>query len=154
MGRNPHKGILERYGKEDYEIAARALHFVGMEKYRNTSFQSLSGGEQQRVMLARAFAQDTPCLILDEPTNHLDIRYQLQIMEQVRQMKKTVVAAIHDLNIAALYCSRLVAMKEGKVLCQGTPQEILTENFIEKLYGVHARVLTMEDKSMVISFRI
>ncbi len=154
MGRSPYKGILERYSKEDMALAEESLRFVGMEAFRDSSFQSLSGGEQQRVLLARAFTQETPCLILDEPTNHLDIRYQLQIMERVKAMKKTVVAAIHDLNIAAKYCDRLIAVKDAKILAEGTPEEVLAPAFIEELYEVHADILHTEDGSMVIAFRV
>lgn len=154
MGRSPYKGLLDRYDDADRRLAEAALASVGMEAFRNHSFQRLSGGEQQRVMLARALTQDTPCLILDEPTNHLDIRYQLQIMDHVRRTKKTVVAAIHDLNIAAHYCDRLVAMKEGRILCEGAPKEVLTESFIRALYGVRASVLTPDDGTLVIAFRL
>lgn len=90
------------------------------------SFSTLSGGEQQRVILARALAQQTPCLILDEPTNHLDITYQLELMDIVQGLGRTVVAAIHDLNIAAMYCTRLFVMEKGQLVASGTPEEVLT----------------------------
>ena len=105
-------------------------------------------------MLARALTQSTPCLILDEPTNHLDIRYQLQVMENVRQMNLTVIAAIHDLNIAASYCDRLIAMRRGHIIREGTPRELLTEEFIYELYEVHARVVELDDGTVVISYRL
>ena len=143
MGRSPYKGILERYNEEDFALAQKYL-----------SFSWLSGGEQQRVMLARALTQSTPCLILDEPTNHLDIRYQLQVMENVRQMNLTVIAAIHDLNIAASYCDRLIAMRRGHIIREGTPRELLTEEFIYELYEVHARVVELDDGTVVISYRL
>lgn len=154
MGRSPYKGILERYSAADIALADASLRLVGMEDDRDSAFQSLSGGEQQRVLLARALTQETPCLILDEPTNHLDIRYQLETMDCVRKMKKTVIAAIHDLNIAARYCDRLVAVKDGAVFAEGTPEEVLTESFIRSLYGVKADVLRTEEGGMVIAFRL
>ena len=154
MGRSPYKGILERYNEEDFELAHKYLAFTGMEKFAKNSFATLSGGEQQRVMLARALTQSTPCLILDEPTNHLDIRYQLQVMENVRQMNLTVIAAIHDLNIAAAYCDRLIAMRRGHIIREGTPRELLTEEFIYELYEVHARVVELDDDAVVISYRL
>ena len=126
MGRSPHKRMLEMETAKDYEIVEAALREVGMEEFRNRSFSSLSGGEKQRVMLARALAQETGCLILDEPTNHLDIKYQLELMELVKTREVTVIAAIHDLNIAAMYCDYLYLLKDGKVVTHGEPKEVLT----------------------------
>ena len=107
MGRSPYKKVMESDNVEDYNIAYESLRLVGMEHYAHQSFNILSGGEQQRVMLARALTQQTECLILDEPTNHLDIKYQIQLLNIVKNRGKTVVAALHDLNIAALYCDKL-----------------------------------------------
>lgn len=105
-----------------------------------TSKVWVNGGEQQRVILARALTQQTECLVLDEPTNHLDIKYQLQIMDIVKSLDLTVVAAVHDLNIAAMYCDRLVAIKDGQIVGMGTPRELLTEKFIYDMYEVRCRV--------------
>lgn len=140
MGRSPHKKMLERDNLEDFKIARSALARVGMASFEKRMFSTLSGGEQQRVILARALAQQTECLVLDEPTNHLDIKYQLEIMDIVKGLHATVVAAIHDLNIAAMYCDRLVAIKNGLVVGMETPQELLTEEFIYDMYSVHSKV--------------
>lgn len=140
MGRSPHKRMLEGDNQRDYEIARQALATVGMAGFEKRSFATLSGGEQQRVILARALTQKTECLVLDEPTNHLDIKYQLQIMDIVKGMNFTVMAAIHDLNIAALYCDRLVAIREGQIVGIGSPRELLTEEFIRDIYEVESRV--------------
>lgn len=140
MGRSPHKKVLERDNLEDFRIAREALARVGMEKFEQRSFSTLSGGEQQRVILARALTQQTECLVLDEPTNHLDIKYQLEIMDIVKGLDATVVAAIHDLNIAAMYCDRLVAIKNGTVAGVGTPEELLTEEFIYDMYEVRSKI--------------
>lgn len=140
MGRSPHKKILERDNLEDYKIARQALATVGMADFEKRSFSTLSGGEQQRVILARALTQQTECMVLDEPTNHLDIKYQLEIMDIVKGLNLTVVAAIHDLNIAAMYCDRLVAIKDGQIAGVGTPRELLTEDFIYNIYGVTSKV--------------
>ena len=140
MGRSPHKKILERDNLEDFKIARTALKTVGLEDFEERNFSTLSGGEQQRVILARALTQQTECLVLDEPTNHLDIKYQLQIMDIVKGLDLTVVAAIHDLNIAAMYCDRLVAIDAGTVVGMGTPQELLTEKFIYDMYGVESKI--------------
>lgn len=142
MGRAPHKRTLDRDTAEDYRIVADALETVGMSAFADRSFSTLSGGEQQRIILARALAQQTPCLILDEPTNHLDIKYQLQLMEIVRSLGRTVISAIHDLNIAAMYCDRLYAVKDGKIVASGTPREILTVEFIREIYEVNAELYT------------
>ena len=144
MGRAPHKRALERDNARDYQLVAQALETVGMAAFAGRSFSTLSGGEQQRVILARALAQDTPCLILDEPTNHLDIKYQLQLMDIVKGLDRTVVAAIHDLNIAAMYCDRLYALKDGEIVAVGTPGEVLTPDFIRRVYEVDARTFTDE----------
>ena len=142
MGRSPHKRTMERDNAQDYAIVAQALETVGMADMAKRSFSTLSGGEQQRVILARALAQQTPCLILDEPTNHLDIKYQLQLLDIVKGLHKTVISAIHDLNIAAMYCTRLVVMKDGKVVTQGTPRQVLTPELIREVYEVEATVST------------
>lgn len=140
LGRTPHKRFLENNNEKDINIAKSALENVGLLNLANRKFSTLSGGEQQRVVLSRALTQDTECLLLDEPTNHLDIKYQLQIMDIVKKTGKTVVAVVHDLNIAAMYCDRIIAMKKGEVVGCGTPKELLTEKFIYDLYGVRAVV--------------
>ncbi len=142
MGRSPYKRALDRDTREDYRLAAEALERVGMSAFAGRSFSTLSGGEQQRVILARALAQQTPCLILDEPTNHLDVKYQLQLMDIVRSLGRTVIAAVHDLNIAAMYCDRLYVMRNGRIAAAGTPQEILTVEFIREVYEVEAELCT------------
>ena len=142
MGRSPHKKTLERDNAQDFRIVEEALTKVGMLHFAERSFSTLSGGEQQRVILARALAQQTPCLILDEPTNHLDIKYQLQLMDLVRGLDRTVITAVHDLNLAAMYCDWLYAVKDGRVVGQGTPQTLLTPEFIRQVYEVEAEVST------------
>ena len=123
-----------------------------MQEFEERSFSTLSGGEQQRIILARALAQQTPCLILDEPTNHLDIKYQLWLMDIVRNLDCTVISAVHDLNIAAMYCDRLYAMKQGKVIAQGTPHQLLTPDLIRELYEVDAEVITDREGQMRILY--
>lgn len=141
MGRSPHKKRLERDNAKDYEIVKDSLEKVGMLDFRKRSFSTLSGGEQQRVILARALAQQTKYLILDEPTNHLDIKYQIQLLNIVKDSNLTVIAAIHDLNIAAMYCDKLYAIKDGEVVACGTPREVLTKEFIKEIYEVNAEII-------------
>lgn len=151
MGRGPHKKALEQDSSEDCRIALDALGTVGMEAFADRTFSTLSGGERQRVILARALAQQTPVLILDEPTNHLDIKHQLQLMRIVKSSGRTVVSAIHDLNIAARYCDDLYVLSEGRILAHGPPFSILTEKLIWEIYGVHA-VFTRDGSNLHIAF--
>lgn len=154
MGRSPYKGLLDRDQIDDYEIARHALAQVGLSDFESRNFNTLSGGEQQRVILARALAQRTECLVLDEPTNHLDIKYQLELMTIVKRLDATVVSAIHDLNLAAIYCDRLIALKDGSVVCTGTPQEVLTEDTIRHIYGVSATVQTLPNGRLNIIYNM
>lgn len=154
MGRAPYKGLLDRDQLDDYEIARHALAEVGLSDFESRNFNTLSGGEQQRVILARALAQRTECLVLDEPTNHLDIKYQLELMTIVKRLDATVVSAIHDLNLAAIYCDRIIALKDGHIVCSGTPQEVLTAETIRHIYGVSAMVQTLPDGRLNIIYNM
>lgn len=149
IGRSPHKRFMERDNPKDYEIAMKSLKRVGMEEFKDRSFNSLSGGEKQRIILARALAQDTKCLILDEPTNHLDIKYQLQFMSIAKELDITVIAAIHDLNLAALYCDKLYALKKGKIIDYGSPRKILTRELIKDIYDVETDIILNQDTGLI-----
>jgi iron complex transport system ATP-binding protein len=139
MGRSPHKKLFESDTAEDARIVRHALEHLGMENMAKRNYKHLSGGEKQRVLIARAVAQEADFLILDEPANHLDVSYQLKIFDFVKRRSAeagvTVLAAIHDLNMAALYCDRLYAMKEGRIVLSGTPEETLTRENILSIYG-------------------
>ena len=141
MGRSPHKKVIERDTAEDFHIVSESLEMVGLKGFEARAFAELSGGEQQRVILARALAQKTKGLILDEPTNHLDIKYQLQLLNTVKQIGQTVLAAFHDLNIAALYCDSIYVMKDGCFYAYGTPSEVLTEKLIREVYNVETQII-------------
>lgn len=154
MGRSPYKGLLDRDQLDDYEIARHALSEVGLSDFESRNFNTLSGGEQQRVILARALAQRTECLVLDEPTNHLDIKYQLELMTIVKRLDATVVSAIHDLNLAAIYCDRIIALKDGHIVCSGTPQDVLSPDTIRHIYGVSAMVQTLPDGRLNIIYNM
>ena len=140
MGRTPHKGMLDRETAEDQRIVTEALARVGMAELAHRSYSTLSGGEKQRVLIARALAQQARFLILDEPTNHLDIRYQLEILELVKSLHVTTLAALHDLNLAAAYCDRLFALEAGRIITAGSPSDVLTPDLIRHLFGVGAHV--------------
>ena len=149
MGRSPHKKMMERDSYRDYEIMNDALKRVDMLHFKDRNFNSLSGGEQQRIILARALAQETDCLILDEPTNHLDIKYQLQLMNIVKSLDIEVIAAIHDLNIAAMYCDKIYVLKDGRIVAYGTPKEVLTKELIKEVYEVDAIVNEDKENDMI-----
>lgn len=142
MGRSPHKKMLQRDNAEDFQIVDAALKTVQMDTFADRCFSTLSGGEQQRVILARALAQQTPALILDEPTNHLDITHQLLLLHLVKKLDVTIISAIHDLNIAASYCDRIYVMKNGQIAGSGTPQKILTPELIRSIYQVESEIVT------------
>lgn len=141
MGRHARMGLLETEREADLALVADVMRRTGLAPLREQSFTTLSGGEKQRVLIARALVQDTPCLILDEPTNHLDIKYQLELMDLVRSLDRTVVAAVHDLNIAAMYCDRIYVLKAGQIVVSGAPEEVLTTELIRAVYEVESEVL-------------
>lgn len=140
LGRTPHKKMLETENKQDFAIVEEALTKTNLLAYKDRSFLSLSGGEKQRVVLARTLAQEPAFLILDEPTNHLDVRFQLEILETVKKLQVTVLAVLHDLESVAHYCDYVYALKEGQVIAQGPPAEIFCSSLIEELYQVKCQI--------------
>lgn len=140
MGRTPHKGLLEADHTKDYEIVNEALRKVNLQHYAQRSYSSLSGGEKQRVILARALAQQPQFMILDEPTNHLDIKYQLQILQIVKLLDIGLLAALHDLTLAAKYCDYLYVMKAGQVVTCGEPEAVLTKELIKEVFEVECEI--------------
>ena len=140
MGRYPYKSVFEDYSKKDIEMVNNMLKRVGLDDYSNRSFSKLSGGEKQRTLIARALVQDTDFLILDEPTNHLDIGYQIQLMDLVKSLNITTLSAIHDMNIASMYCDYLIVMKDGKIRKCGKVEEVITSDMLKEIFGVNAYV--------------
>ena len=140
MGRNPHKGMFDRETVWDIQLVDDALDQVGIIDFAQRSFLTLSGGEKQRVLIARALVQQANFLVLDEPTNHLDIHYQLEILELVKSLGTTTIAALHELNLAALYCDRLYVLKQGQLVASGTPETVLHPDLIRDVYGVWSEV--------------
>ena len=139
-GRYAHRRFLEKETEEDLAICRRFLEEVGLKGYENRSFFSLSGGEKQRVLMARTLAQESRLILLDEPTNHLDIRFQYLLMEILKKQDATIFSSVHDLNIAAMYCDRILLMDRGRIIKAGTPEEILTEENILQIFGIHAQI--------------
>lgn len=141
MGRSPHKKIFDIDNEHDKQIVHHALEHMGMEQMAKKNYLNLSGGEKQRVIIARAIAQESDFMILDEPTNHLDISYQMEIFDFIKRLNVTVLSAIHDLNLAALYCDRIYVLKKGKIVLCGTPEEVFTPENIFDIYGIHSSVM-------------
>ncbi|GAA2216104.1 ABC transporter ATP-binding protein [Nonomuraea monospora] len=134
MGRTPYRPDASA----DEKLCAGALDRVGLAHYTDRVFATLSGGEKQRVLLARALAQETRLLLLDEPTSHLDIRHQLELLHLVRELGIATLAVLHDLNQAAAFCDRLYVMDAGRIVAGGPPGEVLTPELISRVYGVRA----------------
>ena len=140
MGRYPYKSIFENYSKKDRDIAFNMLKKTGMEDYIGRNFKDLSGGEKQRVLIARALAQDAPILILDEPTNHLDIGYQLQLLHLIKHLDKSVIAALHDLNVAAIFCDYIYILKDGKLIEEGIPEKVLNKENLKNIFNIECYI--------------
>jgi iron complex transport system ATP-binding protein len=138
MGRLPYKGLLDRDTAADAGLVADALAQVGLAEVGDRPFATLSGGEKQRVLVARALAQQSRLLVLDEPTNHLDVRYQLEVLDLVAQLGITTLVALHDLNLAASYCQRVYVLQDGAVVVGGAPDEVLTPSLVLRVFGVWA----------------
>ena len=138
MGRFPHTGRFEALKQRDYRILEDTLNLTDTFPFRGRKIYELSGGERQRVILAQGFAQEPQLLLLDEPTSHLDIAHQVQILDLVKKLNKekglTVIIVLHDLNLASSYCDRLILLKEGAIFTEGSPQDVLTYQNIEKVY--------------------
>lgn len=145
LGRVPHKRGFDRDSPEDREIVATALERVGAAHLASRSFHQLSGGEKQRVLIARAIAQQADHLLLDEPTNHLDIRYQIEVLELVRGLGVTVLAALHDLSLAALYCDSIHLLSGGRLIDNGSPHAVITTSAIASVYGADVVVVPHPD---------
>ena len=140
MGRTPHKGLFDGDDQADLALVEQALARVGLTEHKRQAFAHLSGGEKQRVLLARALVQQPTLLILDEPTNHLDPRYQLELLQLIKTLGLATLASFHDLNLAAAFCDRLYVLDHGRVVASGTPAEVLTEALLAEVYGVQALV--------------
>ncbi|MBQ1072756.1 ABC transporter ATP-binding protein [Micromonospora sp. C31] len=141
LGRTPHRGSRWSDSAADRVAAADALARVDLDGYADRRWHTLSGGERQRVQLARALAQQPLLLLLDEPTNHLDIGHQLHLLHLVRRSGITALAALHDLNLAAMFCDAVVVLAAGRVVAAGTPAEVLTPGLLADVYGVRADVV-------------
>lgn len=140
LGRTPYKRPFQGASREDEAAVNASLIQMQLCELRKKRWRQLSGGERQRTQIARALAQQPRVLLLDEPTNHLDIQHQLELMRLISRLPLTVVVALHDLNLAANFCQRLVLLKSGRVSAAGEPDEVLTPEKIEMTWNVKALV--------------
>jgi iron complex transport system ATP-binding protein len=144
-GRTPHQSFLRQWRAEDEAAVEGALRQCGLADLRYREIETLSGGQRQRAWMAMALAQETPVLLLDEPTTFLDVAAQIELLELVRQLNRTegrsVVMVLHDLNLAARYADRLVAMKEGQVVAAGTPAEVITPALLRDVFAIDATII-------------
>lgn len=150
MGRLPHlENSWKGYSREDRELAEKALNSLDLERFKKRTATTLSGGEFQRVLLARAITQDTDIILLDEPTSALDLNHAIELMEKVREIVKkegkTAVAVLHDLNLASLFCDELIMLKNGKLFCKGTPKEVLTKENLKEVYNLNCDIFYGEN---------
>lgn len=145
MGRTPYLGWLGRAGEKDHERVRYALDRTQMAPLAERMVGELSGGEQQRVLLARALAQDTPVLLLDEPTTHLDLQHRESLVHLIRELAKTrnlaVLVVLHDLNMASLYADQVSLLVDGEIQATGTPSEVLTEARLSQVYNVAVHIV-------------
>jgi iron complex transport system ATP-binding protein len=145
LGRTPHRSALAGWTATDEAAVALALDRVDMADRRAQPWQTLSGGERQRIHIARALAQSPRVMFLDEPTNHLDIHHQIEILRLVRKLDLTSVVALHDLNLAAMFCDRIVVLEGGAVVARGKPAEVLTGTLLRDVFQVDAEVFPESD---------
>ena len=144
MGLLPHKSLLSRHTRRDEQRIEQAIQAVGLEHKQHQEFSSLSGGEQQRALIARALVQGSPLLILDEPVNHLDVYYQHQILQLLHdlasQLNVTIVMSLHDMNLAAQYCDKLALLSEGQLVAFGQPNEVLEPSLLTEVFNITCSV--------------
>ncbi len=153
MGLLPHKSLLSRQTQQDNLRIAQAIQAVGLADRKKQDFSSLSGGEQQRALIARALVQGSPLLILDEPVNHLDVYYQHQILQLLHdlasQLGITVVMSLHDMNLASQYCDKLALLNDGKLATVGEPSDVLTAQRLSEVFGIPCQVELKQGKPSV-----
>ncbi|WP_029088786.1 ABC transporter ATP-binding protein [Brevibacterium album] len=152
LGRTPHRSLWGSATAHDEAAVRDALERVGLADAAERTWRSLSGGERQRAHIARALAQEPRELLLDEPTNHLDIRHQLDLLHLVSMLDTTSIIALHDLNLAGMFCDSIVVLRQGRAVAAGTPREVLTRELIRDVYEVDAEVTPTEEGGVAVAF--
>ncbi|MFF5311655.1 ABC transporter ATP-binding protein [Streptomyces massasporeus] len=144
-GRYPHQGILRQWSTQDERVVQESMRQTGVAELGDRYVDELSGGQRQRVWIAMALAQQTPLLLLDEPTTFLDIQHQIDVLDLCAELHeeqgRTLVAVLHDLNHAARYATHLIALREGRVIAEGAPKDIVTAALVEKVFGLRCQVI-------------
>ncbi len=144
-GRFPYQTLFKGMDKKDYEAVEEALHIMGITELANRSVDELSGGQRQRVWIAMALAQQTDILLLDEPTTFLDITYQIEILDLLTDLNRkrgtTIAMVLHDINLSARYADYIFAVRNGTLLAQGSPSDVITEELIEQVFGLNCAVI-------------
>lgn len=155
FGRTPYKKMMQASSNEDEEKIAWAMDVTGLTEYRDREVSRLSGGQRQRVWIAMALAQGTKTLFLDEPTTYLDIRYQIELLQLIKKLNReygiTIIMVLHDINQAITYSDCIIGLKEGHVLMQGAPEEVITTESIGELYGMELKVMAVDGKKFVLA---
>ncbi|QNQ89575.1 ATP-binding cassette domain-containing protein [Corynebacterium poyangense] len=146
LGRLAQHNALNYGSPKDQDAVRSALVSVGLDHCGERLISELSGGELQRVLIARAIVQEASHLLLDEPTNHLDIHHQFAILKMVKNLGKTSVVVLHDLNLAAHYCDRVVLLNRGEIVAQGSPEKVFDPALISEIYHIHAQVIAIQGK--------
>lgn len=145
QGRYPHRPLFGRWSSKDEEACNQALSLTEMAPLKDRSLQSLSGGQRQRAWISMVLAQETETLLLDEPTTFLDLAHQIEILELLKhlvsQRGKTIVAVLHDVNLAARYADKIVLLKEGGIVASGNPDETITASHMQQVFGVECQIL-------------
>ncbi|WP_414161652.1 Fe3+-hydroxamate ABC transporter ATP-binding protein FhuC [Serratia sp. BNK-10] len=156
VGRYPWHGALGRFGANDRQQVEEAIALVGLKPFAHRLVDSLSGGERQRAWLAMMVAQDSRCLLLDEPTSALDIAHQVEVLALIQRLSRerdlTVIAVLHDINMAARYCDHLVALRGGDMIAQGGPLELMQGPVLEQIYGIPMGTLPHPSGGAPVSF--
>lgn len=141
MGRYPYKTLLSKYDELDYRLVDEAIETLNLSHLRHRFIKSLSGGEFQRVMMAKVLVTHPELIILDEPTNHLDIKYKVELMEILRDIEALTLVSLHDLELATKFCDEIILLKDGSLVKQGEPKDILTEELLSNTFDIKYKII-------------
>ncbi|SHO57552.1 ABC transporter ATP-binding protein [Vibrio quintilis] len=145
FGRHPHQGLLRQWHSDDNTVISQALAAANLQDLSDRLLDTLSGGQRQRAWIAMCIAQETPLLLLDEPTSALDLGHQIEVFELIRTLAaqgKSIVMVVHDIAMAARYADHLIAMKDGRIIATGSPEQVITGPLLKSLYGIDCELLT------------